>query len=255
MRTRARACAVRGTVDDGNELVIDPTLAGDENDAFVSDERDDRDDRDEEEDDNKDEDDEDERMADVSDTVLWNDPSRKPREHVCPFSYGDRKVLCTQTKDKKRRDLIERHLSRIKLNGYDDAHPQDDPMWQSWLVQKYYLVPRCKYDPQTRKTRQRAISKKSYRSRKERQERNLHAWKSQYDAGEITAEQFKKRLVGKARRDFDAEQELQAKLAMRWKELEERRGLGGKDNATLSFDSQTVAHHEEKGRRKHRDSI
>jgi len=66
-----------------------------------------------------------------------------PKEKVCPFSKPSRRNPCTtHANPKKRKDVIQNHLLQIKHQGYDDQHPENDPLWTSWEVDKYWLASR-----------------------------------------------------------------------------------------------------------------
>ena len=65
--------------------------------------------------------------------------ARQKKTHICPFADAQRCNPCAMSTNLKRKDRVQHHLQHIIVNGYDESHPQDDPLWKSMLVAKYYL--------------------------------------------------------------------------------------------------------------------
>jgi hypothetical protein len=74
--------------------------------------------------------------------VAFYNMARKKKTHICPFAEEHRRHRCPMSADMKRKDRVQHHLQQIIVDGYDTAHPRDDPLWQSVLVAKYYLKSR-----------------------------------------------------------------------------------------------------------------
>ena len=71
---------------------------------------------------------------------------KRPKQLVCPFSDASRANSCfTHAVAKSRKDVIERHLEKVKSNGGDEQHPLDDPLWNTFEV-VWFLTPRPKFD-------------------------------------------------------------------------------------------------------------
>ena len=153
--------------------------------------------------------------ADIQDVLNFYDRTLIPKEKVCPFSNPSRSNPCTRhAVPKKRKDIIQNHLLLIKHQGYDDQHPANDPLWDSWEVSKYWLVsrpPPLANDEEKKAARSKA-AKKSYRSRLEREEREAADRKRQYEEGKITFAEYKRVLVGDKRRKAEHEYRLTQRL-------------------------------------------
>jgi hypothetical protein len=94
--------------------------------------------------------------ADDPEVAFYN-MARKKKRHVCPFADEQRRHRCPMSTNMKRKDRVQHHLQQIIVDGYDTAHPRDDPLWQSGLVAKYYLKSRPpKFD---RKKSKKQVSK------------------------------------------------------------------------------------------------
>ena len=62
----------------------------------------------------------------------------------------------THSRPRVRKDAIKHHLEYLKLHGFDTAHPQNDPIWDSWEVE-YYLMRRPRSSPVKRRAAQSAL--------------------------------------------------------------------------------------------------
>ena len=136
--------------------------------------------------------------------IDFYDRSKKPKVHICPFSDSSRMNPCsTHRTPRKRRDAITAHLNSFRLYGFNLEHPQDDPLWQEWVVKDYYLKRRPKkFGKKLAKKRGAEYSAKYYDKRKKRQRNELPEWKAKLAAKEITEDEYKKLVIGKERRDF-----------------------------------------------------
>ena len=75
-------------------------------------------------------------------------------EKVCPFADPDRENPCTSHHEpRKRKDAIMKHLQKKKVNP-DVAHPANDPLWNSDIVE-YLIQPRPRYDDNKKKEGQK----------------------------------------------------------------------------------------------------
>ena len=104
-----------------------------------------------------------------------------PKEKVCPFSPFGRTNPCTShATPKSRKDLIQHHLENVRRKGGDSSHPLEDPLWQSDVVQHYWLAsrPEKTEDPIVMKIAASKASAKSYQRRKDRQDKEEPALKS-----------------------------------------------------------------------------
>jgi hypothetical protein len=79
--------------------------------------------------------------ADDPEVAFYN-LARKKKKHVCPFADEQRRHRCPMSSDMKQKDRVQHHLQQIIVDGYDEGHPRDDPLWQTALVAKYYLKSR-----------------------------------------------------------------------------------------------------------------
>ena len=144
----------------------------------------------------------------IQDVLNFYDRTLIPKEKVCPFSNPSRSNPCTvHAVPRKRKDVIQNHLLHIKFEGYDDQHPANDPLWDSWEVSKYWLVsrpPPLTTDEDKKAARSKA-AKKSYRTHLEREEREAADRKRQYEEGKITFAEYKRVLVGDKRRKAEHE--------------------------------------------------
>jgi hypothetical protein len=145
---------------------------------------------------------------DIQDVLNFYDRTLIPKEKVCPFSNSSRSNPCTvHAVPRKRKDVIQNHLLHIKFEGYDEQHPANDPLWDSWEVSKYWLVsrlPPLTTDEDKKAARSKA-AKKSYRTRLEREEREATNCKRQYEESKITFAEYKRVLVGDKRRKAEHE--------------------------------------------------
>jgi hypothetical protein len=104
-----------------------------------------------------------------------------------------------------------KHLNKVKKHP-DAQHPAADPLWDSEVVQ-YILTPRPKkYDDGKRKRGSKESNQRYYRKRTKTQSEQGDMKKVQFEAGEITAEEYTKVLVGHRRREFLAEVRLKGRL-------------------------------------------
>jgi hypothetical protein len=137
--------------------------------------------------------------ADIQDVLNFYDRTLIPKEKVCPCSNPSRSNPCTRhAVPRKRKDIIQNHLLHIKQQGYDDQHPANDPLWNSWEVSKYWLVsrpPPLASDKDKKAARSKA-AKKSYQMRLEREEKEADLRKRQYEEGKISFSEYKSVLVG-----------------------------------------------------------
>ena len=145
-----------------------------------------------------------------------------PKEKVCPFSAFGRTNPCTSHATlKSRKDLIQHHLENVRRKGGDSSHPLEDPLWQSDVVQHYWLAsrPEKTEDPIVMKIAASKASAKSYQRRKDRQDKEEPALKSKLEEGKIKFEEYIAILVGHKRRKAEAEfkvrQSVQAERELR----------------------------------------
>jgi hypothetical protein len=148
---------------------------------------------------------------DIQDILNFYDRTLIPKEKVCPFSNPSRRNPCTvHAVPRKRKDIIQNHLLHIKYEGYDEQHPANDPLWDSWEVSKYWLVsrpPPLMTDEDKKAARSKA-ARKSYRTRLVREEREAADRKRQYEEGQITFAEYKRVLVGDKRRKAEHEYDI-----------------------------------------------
>ena len=197
---------------------FDPSLQlgydDDEDDELFFDTRCEQEDNEDNED-SEDEDDKDEDDADSSSTsdvdivkeVKANFFARhkKPKRLVCPFSEPSRVNRCLSPAEaKSRKDVIEKHLHKVKSNGGDEQHPLDDPLWNSFDV-VWFLTPRPKFTPKERKLAKGSVQSRYYKKRKYKQEREGLEAKRKFEGGIIDEEEYKKYLIGHERRKFITE--------------------------------------------------
>jgi hypothetical protein len=103
--------------------------------------------------------------------ALYRDLSRQVhRNHICPFSDPSRPHPCTTfPKVHTRKDAITNHLRAFQFDGYDQAHPKDDPIWKTELVERYYLVSEPpKLSTEQKKKRVKHHNRKNYTKRLQR---------------------------------------------------------------------------------------
>jgi hypothetical protein len=147
----------------------------------------------------------------IEDVLNFYDRTLIPKQKVCPFSNPSRRNPCTtHASPKTRKDIIQHHLLYVKQTGYDDQHPEDDPLWESWEVSKYWLLsrpPPLASDEDKKAARSKA-ARKSYRSRLEREEREADIRKRLYEEGKIPFSEYKSVLVGHKRRKAEDEYHL-----------------------------------------------
>jgi len=222
---------------------FDPSLQlgydDDEDDELFFDTRCEQEDNEDNED-SEDEDDKDEDDADSSSTsdvdivkeVKANFFARhkKPKRLVCPFSEPSRVNRClSHAEAKSRKDVIEKHLHKVKSNGGDEQHPLNDPLWHSFDV-VWFLTPRPKFTPKKRKLAKGSAQSRYYKRRKDKQEREEAEAKRKFDEGIMGEEEYKKYLIGDKRRKFIAEKaterrvraEMQSQMEAVRKEMETR---------------------------------
>lgn len=150
-------------------------------------------------------------FEDIRDVLNFYDRSLIPKEKVCPFSAPSRSNPCTvHAIPRKRKDIIQNHLLHVKFEGYDDQHPANDPLWDSWEVTKYWLASRPPpiTSEEDKKAARSKAAKKSYQSRLEREEREAGIRKRQYEEGQIPFSEYKRVLVGHKRRKAELEYRL-----------------------------------------------
>jgi hypothetical protein len=139
-----------------------------------------------------------------------------------------------------RKDAITNHLRAFQFDGYDQAHPKDDPIWKTELVERYYLVSEPpKLSTEQKKKRVKHHNRKNYTKRLQRQKENLDEWNTKFLAGELSAADMKKRLVGNVRREFVFKLDLQGRVEE--KEAQLRRELAAGDGSgSTSADSRAL---------------
>jgi hypothetical protein len=114
----------------------------------------------------------------------------KPVTQVFFFADAQRRHPCEMSTDMKRKDRVQHHLQQVIVDGYDDSHPRDDPLWQSVLVAKYYLKSRPqKFNPNKSKTQVSKYNAVYYQEKKTALRERGEMMKQQYEDGTITAEQ------------------------------------------------------------------
>jgi hypothetical protein len=203
---------------------IDPamrTIGDDEEDWRDEEETlEDEDEEEEEEEDEEDEktdseDDEYDGDNDIVKEVKANffDPTRKPKELKCPFSDPSRPNPCeSHSEPKSRKDVIARHLTKIKTNGGDEQHPLDDDLWLSFEV-VWFQTPRPpKFTPKKRKLAKGSAQSRYYKKRKDKQENEESEAKMRLEQGLIGEEEYKKVLIGDKRRKFIAERDTERRV-------------------------------------------
>lgn len=162
--------------------------------------------------------------------ALYRDLSRQVhRNHVCPFSDPSQPNPCnTFSKVHTRKDAITNHLRAFKFDGYDETHPEDDPLWKSELVERFYLVSEPpKLSIEQKKRRVKHHNHKNYTKRLQRQNDNLDEWNQQFLSGELSAADMKKRLVGNVRREFVFKLDLQSRIEEKEAQLRQELVAGG----------------------------
>jgi len=149
---------------------------------------------------------------------------------VCPFSDPSRVNRClSHAEAKSRKDVIEKHLYKVKSNGGDEQHPLNDPLWHSFDV-VWFLTPRPRLTPKKRKLAKGSAQSRYYKRRKDKQEREEAGAKRRFDEGIIGEEEYKKYLIGDKRRKFIMEKaterrvraEMQSQMEAVRKEMEMR---------------------------------
>ena len=146
------------------------------------------------------------------------DKAKKPpgKAHICPFP------ACPTHRNtpRKRRDAIKFHLLDIRIAGYDEAHPQGDDLWTSWLVQGYYLQKRPPaLEPAVKKARANTLSKRYYHRRMKEVDEHGDEMKERLERNEITADQYSKFLVGHRRAEFNKSRQIEARVKERLAQL------------------------------------
>jgi hypothetical protein len=161
--------------------------------------------------------------SNVEDVLNFYDRALIPKEKVCPFSDPSRPNPCTtHATPKKRKDIIQNHLLQIKQKGYDAQHPANDPLWESWAINKYWLVsrPSALIKEEDKKAARSKAARKSYQTRLNREEREAANRKRQYEEGLISFDEYKSILVGHKR--WKAEKEyLESQIKKQEQRLEE----------------------------------
>ena len=144
-----------------------------------------------------------------------------PKEKVYPFSASSRLNPCmSHAMPKSHKDFIQHHLENVRHKGGDLNHPLDDPLWQSDVVQHYWLAPRPEKsdDPLIMKLAASKASAKSYQRRKDRQEKEEPKLKQLFETNKIKFEEYKVILVGHKRRIAEADEKV-------WKSVESEKKL------------------------------
>jgi hypothetical protein len=154
--------------------------------------------------------------------------AKKKRAHVCPFANVTRQNACDHSADLKRKDKVKHHLQDVITKGYDDQHPQDDPLWQTSLVAKYYLQRRpAKFEKAKVKSQTAKYNAVYYGKKKEALNEKGAEMKTKYQSGEISAAEYRKFLIGHERRMFSRSMEIEEVVKRRLAELKADGGAGG----------------------------
>jgi len=151
---------------------------------------------------------------------------KKPKRLVCPFSDPSRANRClSHAEAKSRKDVIEKHLRKVKSNGGDERHPLDDPLWHSFDV-VWFLTPRPKFTPKKRRLAKRSAQSRYYERRKDKQASEGEEAGRKFDEGIIDEEEYKKYLIGNKRRRFITQTATEKRVRA------EMRSNGGCENGT-----------------------
>lgn len=149
-------------------------------------------------------------------TFKFYDKTKKPSQHVCPFSAEGRENRCTtHAKPSARRDRIHHHLLDIKLLGGDAHHPITDPLWQQWIVEYYIMKRPTKLPPAVKQKRASEQNKVGYAKRVKRVEELGAEMKRKLENGEITDDAYDKFLTGAPRADFRRRREISKRVEKR----------------------------------------
>lgn len=141
------------------------------------------------------------------------DQTLRPTEFKCPFSDPSRADPCTTLKDGiKKKTQITNHLLAVQNRGGDSRHPKDDPLWNERIITNYYLCKRPIYELDERAKAQQEYNKRAYQKRKDRETAMIETAEAQYKSGEMTAEEYRRILVGNRRIRFDQERDVQSKV-------------------------------------------
>jgi len=104
-------------------------------------------------------------------------------------------IRASRTPGKKsRKDIIKRHLEKVKCNGGDEQHRLDDPLWHTFEV-VWFLTPRPKFTAKKRRLAKGTAQSRYYQKRKFIQETHEAEMKRRLDEGAISEEQYKKYLM------------------------------------------------------------
>jgi hypothetical protein len=140
------------------------------------------------------------------------DRDRKPKRLVCPFSDLSRTNPCeTHAEPKSRKDVVERHLVKVKSAGGDEQHPINDPLWQSFQV-VWFLTPRPEFTERKRKRAKGSAQSRYYLKCKDKQENEEAEAKRKLEEGLIGEDEYKKVLIGGKRREFIAERATERRV-------------------------------------------
>jgi hypothetical protein len=169
--------------------------------------------------------------GDVIPEVAYYDKSRRPNEHVCPFSASTRESPCTSHAGaRKRKDAIMHHLESILAHHGDEFHPVDDPLWNEWIIKDYYLVKRpAKFSKELRDERSYQVNHRYYQRRLDEQAEKGAEMESKFEAGEITKDDYKDFLIGHKKRLFVQKLEIDEAVATRVSQIKAQ-GVGATDD-------------------------
>jgi len=149
-------------------------------------------------------------------TFKFYDKTKKPSQHVCPFSAEGRENRCTtHAKPSARRDRIHHHLLDIKLLGGDAHHPITDLLWQQWIVEYYIMKRPTKLPPAVKQKRASEQNRVGYAKRVKRVEELGAEMKRKLENGEITDDAYDKFLTGAPRADFRRRREISKRVERR----------------------------------------
>jgi hypothetical protein len=150
-----------------------------------------------------------------------------PAEHICPFAYPGVLNPCrTHNTPRARKDAIRVHLFEKRHFQDGTSHLADNAIWQTWIVQRYYLPKRIPMTPAAKKRKVKAYNAGYYAKRAKQQKEQLPAWKAQLTSGEITRDEFKKRVIGRERRKVVEAEELEKQVGIRLQQARTDLGEG-----------------------------
>lgn len=151
--------------------------------------------------------------------------NRQQKTHFCPFANATQGTPCDRAKDFRRRDKVQMHLQQIILKGYDAFHPQDDPLWKTPLISQYYLQS-CPPKLNTDKAKSQVSKYNSlyYRKKKKALQEQGAEMKRQYNLEQITAQRYKRFLIGNEKNIFAYTLAIDEAVACRMSELNHEGG-------------------------------